>query len=521
VQYMSPEQARAKNVGIGTDIWSLGIVMYELLAGHVPFTGETPSHVMVSLMEDKLPPLREHANVLEELDRFVTKTLQKNQKERYRTAGELARDLKNFKRKLQQDARLKTWLKSVPSSKEAAQLATPGQMSAVSGAHRVPIEQRGAVETTPLQTQPTSSAEYLVREIKSHRTLALAASVILVLGLIGLIYVFRNRIGSSSSSLSVANPAPTPRGTTNDEAYRNYQQGKNLVNTRGTADVTKAIEYFQEAIRLDPNYAAPYAGLASAYFASEADKSKAEEAVEKALQLDSNLAEAYAVRGFIESTFRWNFTAAEKDLVHAIELEPNNDTAHWVYASLLAVTSRFDQAIKEIETAQAIAPGTHAYERDRGRLLFYARRYDEAIMQLKRAIELKPDSHSAFSWIVRAHEMKGDQAGAFDWFIRWRELKHTDLVEEYRQAYAAGGWLAVKRKFLDNVKHRKDYPGMDAYEIAWNLLMLGETTEAFSYLNKAVDKREWEVVMLNIDPYLDGLRDDPRFMELVKKANFR
>src|ERR1041385_3605973 len=115
VQYMSPEQARAKNVGIGTDIWSLGIVMYELLSGHVPFTGETPSHVMVSLMEDKLPPLKNQANIPDELNRFVTKSLQKNQKDRYQTAGELARDLKTFKQKLQQGPQLEAWLKSVPS----------------------------------------------------------------------------------------------------------------------------------------------------------------------------------------------------------------------------------------------------------------------------------------------------------------------------------------------------------------------------------------------------------------------
>jgi len=519
VQYMSPEQARAKNVGVGTDIWSLGIVMYELLAGHVPFTGETPSHVMVSLMEDKLPPLREHANVPEEMDRFVSRALHKNQKERYRTAGELARDLKNLKQKLQRDEALNQWLKTIPSQKDRAQLPQL-QLTAASGARRIPIEERGVVETTPIQSHPTSSAEYLVREIKSHRTLALAASAMLALGVIGLIYVFRNRASEISPSVSTAIPAPSPnRGTPNDEAYRNYQQGKNLVNQRNPAEVKKAVEYFQEAIRLDPNYAQAYAGLASAYFGAE--NSKAEAAVEKALQLDSNLAEAYAVRGFIEVAFRWNFTAAEKDLVHAIELEPGNDTAHWVYAMLLADTSRFDQAIKEIETAQAIAPGTHAYERDRGRLLFYARRYDDAIVQLKRAIELKPDSHSAFSWIVRAHEMKGDQAGAWDWFIKWRELKHTDLVEEYRQAYADGDWLAVKRKFLDFVKHGKDYPDMDAYEIAGNLILLGETTEAFSYLNKAVDKREWEVTMLNIDPFLDSVRGDPRFAELLKKANFR
>ncbi len=511
VQYMSPEQARAKNVGVGTDIWSLGIVIYEMLAGHVPFTGETSSHVMVSLMEDNLPPLRQHANVPEELDRFVTRALHKNQKERYRSAGELARDLKNLQQRLQQDSCLKECLQSVPSSKQAAQLPPLAASTVVSG----------AVETRGLRTHRTSSGEHLVRDIKSHRTLALA-SIILVLGMMGLIYAFRNRISLGSSSLSVVNAAPTPnRGTTNDEAYRNYQQGKNLLNQRNPAEVKRSIEYFQEAIRLDPNYAQGYAGLARAYVSSDVHKFEAEAAVEKALQLDNNLAEAYAVRAFIAATFRWDFTAAEKDLVHAIELEPGNDTSHWLYALSLADTSRFDQAMKEIETAQAIAPGTHAYERDRGRILFYARRYDEAIVQLKRAIELKADSQSGYSWIVRAHEMKGDQAGAFDWFIRWRELKHPDLVQPYRQAYVAGGWLAVKRKLLDFVQHGEDYPDMDAYEIAGNLIMLGETTEAFSYLNKAVDKREWEVSQLNVDPFLDSVRSDPRFAELVKRVDFR
>jgi hypothetical protein len=81
--------------------------------------------------------------------------------------------------------------------------------------------------------------------------------------------------------------------------------------------------------------------------------------------------------------------------------------------------------------------------------------------------------------------------------------------------------MGVKRKFLDFVKSGKDYPGMSNYEFAENLGQLGETDEAFSYLNKAIDKHEWEVTMLNIDPFLDGLRGDPRFKELVKRANFK
>src|ERR1051326_2663303 len=195
VHYMSPEQARAKNVGVGTDIWSLGIVMYELLTGHVPFTGETPSHVMVSLMEDKLPPLKDRANVPEELDRFVTKALYKNQKQRYQTAGELARDLKNLKQQLQ-DAGLKAWLKVVPSSGVGV---TRAQMT---GAQASSLAKASATETVALQSNPTSTAEYLVREIKTHRTLALAASIVVLLTAVGLTYFFWNRTNSNLASKS-------------------------------------------------------------------------------------------------------------------------------------------------------------------------------------------------------------------------------------------------------------------------------------------------------------------------------
>lgn len=180
VQYMSPEQARAKNVGTATDIWSLGIVMYELLAGHVPFSGETPSHVMVSLMENRLPRLRDHATVPDELDRFVTKALRKNQKERYQTADQLARDLRSLKQKLQLDSPLNDWLKIIPSRKGGA-MPPRAPLEAVSGAHPVALDTRDVVETLPIQSHPTSSAEFLVSRVGRHKHVFLLAAATLVI----------------------------------------------------------------------------------------------------------------------------------------------------------------------------------------------------------------------------------------------------------------------------------------------------------------------------------------------------
>ena len=523
VHYMSPEQARAKNVGVGTDIWSLGIVMYELLTGHVPFTGETSSHIMVSLMEDKLPPLKDHANVPEELDHFVTKALRKNQKERYQTAGQLARELKTLKQNLQQDVRLKEWLKTVPTSKDGAQLPPLSPLATVSGAHRVSLETKAAAETSPLQTNPTSSAEYLIRKIKTHRTLAFASLVVVVCSAIGLTYFFRNRtssnVPSKSATLISASASPTPdRGTTNEEAYRHYLQGKNLNKQRND---DKAIENFEKAIRLDPNYAQAYAGLAKAYHglvglgdgSPRIELEKAKQAVKKALELDSNLAEAYAVRGVINFSYEWDFGAAEKDLTTAIDLEPNNDTAQWGHALLCAYTGRFEQALKEIETTQAIALGTLMYERDRGRILYYSRRYDEAIIQLTRRLELNPGGGSI--WLSRSYEMKGDYSAAFEAFMTTQ--KDPQRLEAFRAAYEMGGWQGVQRKFLEFSKlDQQKGGGANNYQIAIALVRLGEKDQAFAYLNKLVEERSWQIATLDVDPQVDPLRGDPRFNELLR-----
>lgn len=528
VQYMSPEQARAKNVGVGTDIWSLGIVMYELLAGHVPFNGETSSHVMVSLMEDKLPPLRVHANVPDELDRFVTKALHKNQKERYQTAGQLARDLKHFKQKLQRDSGLNEWLKTVPIRKGGSQRPPLAPLAPVSGAHPVPFETRVAAETTPLQSHSTSSAEYLVREIKTHRTLLLAALLVILGGAIVLTYLLRNRTSLNSPSQSAtfnqppANPTPK-RGTTNEEAYRYYLQGRNLTNQRNRADTVKAIENFRDAIRLDPNFALAYAWMANAYHSlgnfgdARIENEKAKAAVKKALELDNNLSEAYAVRALVNLTYDYDLTAAEINIKRAIQLQPNSDLAHWVNSLTMAYTGRFEDALKEIEAAQTIAPGSAMYERDRGRVLFYARRYDEAIVQLKRTLELKEDSVSAWSWLWRAYEMKGDYSAAFETFMKAQ--KDPQRIEAFRTAYETGGWHAVERKFVEFARlDEHKMGGGNLYQIAISFAQLGEKEQAFAYLNKLVEERSWQIAMLKVDPQLDLLRNDPRFAELLRRV---
>lgn len=307
------------------------------------------------------------------------------------------------------------------------------------------------------------------------------------------------------------------RGTTNEEAYRLYLQGRYLTKQGGAENQKKAIEYFEQAIKLDPNYALAYARMANAYLWSDLwdnvfpRAEKIREIINKALELDNNLAEAFVARGQLNLVYEWNLPAAEKDLLRAIELEPNNDTAHWLYALVLAARKHFDEALTEIETAQAIDPSATQYMMHRGRILYYARRYDEAVVQYERLMDLEENAFS--NWMQFAYEMKGDEPHAFEIFMKIQKRKKSNHLEIYQKTYETAGWQGVRRKILE-------FEAENTFNIAKECALLGEKDQAFEYLNKAVENRKWLIYNLDVEPAFDSLRDDQRFNELLKRVVF-
>ncbi|MBA4125159.1 MAG: protein kinase [Acidobacteria bacterium] len=333
-----------------------------------------------------------------------------------------------------------------------------------------------------------------------------------------------------SARFAITSSSPAARrGTTNEEAYRLYLQGRNLTARKSPANLRKAVEYFEQAVKLDPNYALAYSGMAHAYILSgfgggdlpRVENEKAKDAVTKALKLDSNLAEGYAVRGQSKLVYEWDFAGAEKDLLRAIELEPNNDLAHWVYALLLNYRGRFDEAMAEIETTLAIDPNSPFYQRQRGRFLYYARRYDEAIVQFKRVIELDENSGAASAQLWGAYEMKGDDAGAYETFIKYQKQTNPEHIEVYQKAYETAGWQGVRQKLLEFDKLDEHKPGSNLFAIARQYALSGDKEQAFEYLNKAFEKHQSQMIGLNVEPALDSLRGDPRFDELVRRVGLK
>jgi DNA-binding winged helix-turn-helix (wHTH) protein/tetratricopeptide (TPR) repeat protein len=318
-----------------------------------------------------------------------------------------------------------------------------------------------------------------------------------------------------------ANNTTAKRGTSNEEAYRLYLQGKNLTVRRKEQAHKKAIECFEQAIRLDPNYAPAYARMAHAFYSlgisenNSANAEKAKEFVNKALELDPNAAEAYVSRGYITMLYDWDLSAAERDFLRAIELEPNNDGAHWLYALILTYRQRFDEGLAEIETAISIDPGAPVYMTHRGRILYYARRYDEAITQFEQAADLDDRAAMPYAWLVRLFETKGDYASAYQSFLNREERSpRKDQIEIFQKVYETAGWRGLREKEVELATNR-------FFDRACLHALQGEKDAAFENLNKAVERRDWKIITLTVEPAFDNLRGDPRFDELLGRVGLK
>ena len=301
------------------------------------------------------------------------------------------------------------------------------------------------------------------------------------------------------------------RGTNNEEAYRLYLQGRNLTMIRSGASREKAREYFEQAIKLDPNYALAHARMAHALIG---DVEKAREFIKRALELDPNVAEAYVSRADIRLNHEWDFAAAESDLRRALELEPNNDTAHWLYGMLQSNRGNHDEALRELDTARELDPSAVMYMFHRGRVLYYARRYQEAIAQYDQAIVLDDRFIQPFGWMVRAYETQGAYETAYKYFLKREERSsRKDRIESYQKAFDTGGWLAVRRTLAES--------DTGFFDMARLYSLLGDRDAAFENLNKSVEQREWLVGTLNVEPAFDNLRNDPRFGEMVTRVGIK
>ena len=311
--------------------------------------------------------------------------------------------------------------------------------------------------------------------------------------------------------------------TENGQAYQLYLRGRFYWNKRTPADFLKSIDYFQQAIVLDPNYALAYTGVADAYTllpqytgSPPGDAiPKAREAALKALSLDDRLAEAHTAFGDILHYYDYDFAGAEREYKRAIDLNPNYATAHQWYGELLVQLGRRDESIGQMRRALEIDPFSLIVNRAYGESLLFGGRHDEAIVQLKKTVDLDPNFAGVHDALSSAYQFKGDYASSVAEFARARELYgQNDIASLARNSFAKGGYPAFLAAMTD--EHRP--PDLPSHFVAKLLAIAGAKDRAIAELNKSYEKREYYLCYLKVDQRFDPLRTDPRFVDLMRRV---
>ena len=315
--------------------------------------------------------------------------------------------------------------------------------------------------------------------------------------------------------------------TANPEAYELYLKGRFYWNLRTPNDFKQAITFFEQAIAKDQNYALAYSGLADAYtlltvYTNEMPRElmpRAKAAALKALEIDDKLAEAHASLGQIVIYYDYDLITAEREYQRAIELNPNYAPAHQWLAEHLATMKRFDEAIAEIKRALELDPMSVIMNRIYADILMDMRRYDEAMQQYRKTLELDPNFPTTLYFLGRAFEAKGmyDQAVAHYDMGGQRSGLPAEILAEANQAYAKSGWKAYLEKSLEQILAKPSNRRFPPFVVATYYARLGRKDEAFAWLQRGYEERDFRMRHVGVSFEFDSLRSDPRFAEFLRR----
>jgi TolB-like protein/Tfp pilus assembly protein PilF len=311
----------------------------------------------------------------------------------------------------------------------------------------------------------------------------------------------------------------------NPEAHIAYLKGLFFLNKLSPDDLHRSVEFFDQAIALDPTYAQAYEGLSVTHtylgtfglIPSREAFPAAKTAALKALELDSTLADAYAVLGQVSKQYERDWAEAERMYRRALDLNPAGWLARGWYAGLLSSTGRFDEAIKLDTQARALDPISVNSGTFLGRDLYRARRYDEAIKACQEALELDPRHVVALWFLAQSLEQKHQFPEAI---ARLQTATSLSDGPPYRahlaNAYALTGNRAKALKILEELTARSNERYVVPLDIALIYTGLGDRDSAFQWLEKAYQERAARITEL-AEPHFDSLRSDPRFADLMRR----
>ncbi len=607
VAYMSPEQARGEELDARTDLFSLGVVLYEMATGTAPFKGSTTAVIFNEILS-KAPvaPVRLNPELPDLLENTINKSLEKDKEIRYQSSRELVVDLKRLKRDTSGESVATTAVAAAPAKRNylwpavaggvvvlvllAVALFWPSAPASPEGVIDsiavLPFENRsgdpeleyvsdGIAEgiTQRLSQLPSldkvisssSVRRYKGKEVDAQ-TVAREVDVrAVVLGNMVLsgenIRVSVELVDGVDSNILWGDTYTRPRSqlyeieeylskeiadalgiqltgdegerltqryTENVEAHEAYLKGQ-FERAKSTPEGTqKAIQHFEEAIQKDPNYAPAYVMMAHSYqllgsvygvIPPEEAMPKAEELAMKALEIDNMLGQAHWALGTIRLRYHWDWEGAEKEFKLALELDPG--TSNVAYGNLMSVMGRHDDAVAVAKRAIQLNPAALGLRIVISAFLSNARRYDEAIEQCEIVLDLNPNFRGAYSTLSEVYALKGlyeDAIAAYQKFLTLEgasEEEVAGLADAYQTSGKEGYW----RWMLDYWTERAKQEYVPPTNFALIYAYLGDSDQAMRWLEEGYKEHEFLMIILNVAPEWDPLRDDPRFQDLMRRMN--
>jgi len=318
------------------------------------------------------------------------------------------------------------------------------------------------------------------------------------------------------------------RPTANHEAYTLYLKGRYFWSKRTEEDIQTGLDYFQQAVDLDPGYSLAWVGIADTWIfrgwysrlAPREAFPKAKSAAMRALALDSTLAEAHASMAHIHLEFDYDWDAAEREYRRAIELDPRYPIAHHWYGGFLSAMGRHDEALRQAETARALDPLSLIIQTWVGLRYYFAGKYEEAIAEYRKALELDQDFAPAHWHLGWAYQQTGRFREGVSEAERALALDSENLLylASLGQAYARAGMTSEARATLARLAQASTNRHVSAYHVAVIHIALGDTRAGLDWLERAYDEQSPWIGYLRVDPRVDPVRSHPRFEGLLEKA---
>jgi serine/threonine-protein kinase len=319
--------------------------------------------------------------------------------------------------------------------------------------------------------------------------------------------------------------------TLDPEAHEAYLKGMYYFLLFTGDGITKGVEHFERAIELDPGYAEAYAALAavhlnSIYFLGLPPRQvvpRARMYVARALELDSNNADAALAKGWIEMIYDWDWDAAERSHLRALELGPSRSQVHSNYAYMLACRGAVEEAVVEARRAEQLDPVSPMAGQQVGMMLYLARRYDESVAQFESTIELSPYYWFTYQRLAQELISTGEYERGINVMRKGIELAGPDTLRTGKHTlaylYARSGHREQAVKILREIEEREKTAYVPPCDLAQIHTALGDVDEAFRWLERAIEVRDADLFMTKVWPVWDPLRDDPRFDELLRRLN--